>query len=82
MDRLMVSMSQYSAMLDHHPNFRKISLNCSLFGKEDIQLNLKQYKSNFTTYETPPGLYSSKDISEVVFVMGDHVGTLKHIHIS
>ena len=45
--------------------------------EDDIQLILKQYNSNFVTYEKLPGIYSVKDISEVVYTMGDHEGTLK-----
>ena len=42
-----------------------------------ILLILKQYNSNFVTYELSPGIYSIKDISEVVYTMGDHEGTLQ-----
>ena len=45
--------------------------------ESDIWLVLKQYKSNFVTYEIPPGIYKIKDISEVVYTMGDHAVTLK-----
>ena len=45
--------------------------------EEDIQLILKQYNSNFVTYELSAGNYTIKDISEVVYTMGDHEGTLK-----
>ena len=45
--------------------------------EDDIQLILKQYISNFVTYEIPPSIYSIKDISEVVYTMGDHEGTKK-----
>ena len=34
--------------------------------ENDIQLFLKQYKSNFVTYELFPGIYTIKDISETV----------------
>ena len=34
--------------------------------EDDIQLILKQYISCFTTYESSPGIYSIKDISEVL----------------
>ena len=45
--------------------------------ESDIWLILKQYKSNFVTYEIPPGIYKIKDISEVVYTMGNHAVTLK-----
>ena len=49
-------------------------------GEEDIQLTLKQYISNFVTYEITPCIYSIKDSSEAVYNMGDHEGTLKIEH--
>ena len=45
--------------------------------KKSIQLILKQYNSNFITYEIPPCNYSIKDISDAVYTMGDHEGTLR-----
>ena len=42
-----------------------------------LQLFLKQYKSNFGTYEMSPCIFSIKVISEVVYSMGDHEGTLQ-----
>ena len=42
----------------------------------DIQLILKQYKLNFVTYELLPRIYRVKEISEAVYTMGDHEGTL------
>ena len=44
---------------------------------DDIQLFLKQYNSNFATYELTLGIYSTKVISEKVYTMGDHEGTLQ-----
>ena len=38
---------------------------------------LKIYNSKFVTYELVPGIYSNKDISEAVYTIGDHEGTLK-----
>ena len=40
-----------------------------------VQLILKQHTSIFVTDKKSPGIYSSKDISEVVYKMRDHVGT-------
>ena len=37
---------------------------------------LKEYNSSFVTYKQLPGTYSIRDISEVVYTMGDHEGTL------
>ena len=42
-----------------------------------IQLILKQYNSNYVTYELSPGIYAIKDIAEAVYTMGDHEGTSK-----
>ena len=46
----------------------------------DIRLISKQYNSNSVTYKIPPGTYSIKDISEVVYTLRDHDGTLKIEH--
>ena len=45
--------------------------------EDDIQLILKQYYSNFVTYELSPGIHTIKDIAEVVYTMGDHKQTLQ-----
>ena len=45
--------------------------------EDDSQLIMKQYNSKFVTYGIPPGVYSVKVISEVVYTMGDHKGTLR-----
>ena len=45
--------------------------------EERSQLILKQYSSIFFTYALTPGIYSIKNISEAVYTMGDHEGTLK-----
>ena len=42
--------------------------------KEDIQLNLKQYNSNCDLF---PRIYTVKGVSETVYTMGDHDGTLQ-----
>ena len=49
------------------------------FGLDEVdkQLILKQYKSNFVTHDLSPGIYTIKDISDAVYTMGDHEGTLK-----
>ena len=41
------------------------------------QLFLKQYNSYFVTYELPPGIYTTKDISEAVYTKVDDKGTLE-----
>ena len=45
--------------------------------EDDIQLILKQYNSNFVTYEVSPGIYTIKNISEAVYTRGYYEGTLK-----
>ena len=45
--------------------------------EDDILLVLKQYSSNFGTYDLSLGVYSFKDISEEVNTMGDHEGSLQ-----
>ena len=49
--------------------------------EDGIQLVLKQNNSNFDTYEKPPRIYTSNDISEVVYTMGDHEGTFRIVTI-
>ena len=46
-------------------------------GEDVIQLILKQYNSSFVSYNLVPGIYSIKDISQPVYTMGNHEGTLK-----
>ena len=55
-------------------SFRRIVVGVD---EDDIQLILKQYKSYFINHELRPGIYTIKDISEIVYTMGDHEGTLK-----
>ena len=45
--------------------------------EDGIQMILKQYVSNFITNEIPPGIYSIKDTSEVVYTKGGHEKTLQ-----
>ena len=45
--------------------------------KKNIQLILKQNNSYFLSFELPPGFCSIRDISDVVYTMGDHKGTLQ-----
>ena len=40
--------------------------------EEDIQLVLKQYNSHFITYQLSPGIYTIKDISDVVQTFSGH----------
>ena len=44
---------------------------------DDIQLISEQYNSSFFTYEIPPGIYTIKDTSEIVYTVGHHAGTLR-----
>ena len=41
-----------------------------------IQLILNQNDSHFITHEFSPGTYSNKEISEVVYTLGNHEGTI------
>ena len=45
--------------------------------EDDLRLILKEEKSNSVTYEIPSGIYSMKNISDVVYTKDDHDGTLK-----
>ena len=45
--------------------------------KDDIQLILEQYNSNFVTWELSLGISTIRDISKAVYTMGDHDWTLK-----
>ena len=45
--------------------------------EDDIHMILRQYNSNFVIYELSLGFYTIKDISEAVYAMGDHKGTLQ-----
>ena len=50
-------------------SFRDFERYLRLLGsldENDIQLILKQYNSNFTTYKIPPAAYIFKDLSEVL----------------
>ena len=53
-----------------------------LFGSDehDFQLILKQFKSNFVTYQLSPDVCTINDFSEFVYTRGDHEGTLKIEH--
>ena len=42
-----------------------------------IRLILKQYNGKFITYYLPPGIYTTKNISEAVHPLGDHERTLQ-----
>ena len=48
---------------------------------DNIQLILKQYSSNFVTYELSPGIYTIEDISETVYTMGDHEVTIQSEYV-
>ena len=45
--------------------------------EDGLQLILKQYNSNFLTCELSLGIYTIKDVLEVVYTMGHHEGTLQ-----
>ena len=48
--------------------------------EDDIHLIFKQYNANFFNYKLSPGIYSIEDIPKVVYLMGDHEGTLQIEH--
>ena len=48
--------------------------------EEDIHLVLKQFNSNFVTFELCAGIYTIENRSEAVYTMGDHEETLKIEH--
>ena len=45
--------------------------------EDDSQLILKQYNSNFVTYEISPGIYTINDFAEAVYTMVDQKRTLQ-----
>ena len=45
--------------------------------EDDIRLILKQYNTNFVTYELDPGNYTIEDLHKAVYPLGDHKGTLQ-----
>ena len=45
--------------------------------EDDIQLILKQYNSNFVTYELDTGNYTIEDLQKAVYPLGGHEGTLQ-----
>ena len=60
--------------------FRDSESDCRVIvglNEDGIQLILKQYNSNFVTYELSPGIYTIKDNSEAVYTMDDHEGILR-----
>ena len=51
--------------------------------EDDIKLVLDEYNSSFVTYELPPGIYTFKDLSEVLFniLQSEYPGSLNVIDI-
>ena len=45
--------------------------------EDDNQLILKQFDSISVIYESSPGIYIMKDISEIVYIIDDHEATLQ-----
>ena len=45
--------------------------------EEDIQLILKEYNSQFITYELTPGIYSIQDISDTIHTFSGHMETIQ-----
>ena len=52
----------HSSFRDFESYFRVLSS----LDENDILLILEQYNSKFTTYKIPPGVYTFKDLSEVL----------------
>ena len=50
-----------------------------MFGLDEdgIRLVLKQYNANLVTYELDPGVYTTGDLQEAVYPLGDHEGTIQ-----
>ena len=70
----MVILCYYWVMLDLHSEFLKFFLDLYLVSNHIVG---KQYNSNFTNYELSLSIYSIKDISAVVYTMGNHERTLQ-----
>ena len=45
--------------------------------EDDIRLILKQYNANFVTYDLDPGNYTTENLQEAVYPLGDHERTLQ-----
>ena len=45
--------------------------------EEDIQLILKEYNSQFITYELTPGIFSIQDISDTIHTFSGHTDTIQ-----
>ena len=58
-------------------DFQSYLRNVVGLNEYDTRLKLREFNSNFVTYEKHPGVNSIKVISEAVCTMGDHEGTLK-----
>ena len=75
-DGYMVILFGYSASL-----FRDFESYLRLvIGLDEIviQLILKEYNSNFITYELTPGIYTIKDISDAIQTFSGHEGTIQY----
>ena len=50
-----------------------------VFGLDEDIFNWfwNNFSSSFVTYEIPPGIYSTEDILDAVYTMGDPEGTLE-----
>ena len=70
----MFLMGYAGSPLRDFENFLRIVVGLD---EEDIQSILKQYNSDFVTYELVPGVFSIKAISEAVYTMSDHERILK-----
>ena len=69
-----LSMGYARSPFRHIESFLRIVVGLD---EDDCQLILIQYYSIFVTYKIAPRIYTIKDISEAVYTMGDHEGTLQ-----
>ena len=59
------------------PDFESYPRIFVVLDEKNIQLILKQHISGYINYEISSGIYPTKDVSELVYTIGDHEGTPK-----
>ena len=69
-----LSMTYFTSPLRDFESYHRVGRYLKEY---DIQLILKHYISKFVTYEIPPGNYSIKDISEIVYTKANRPGNLQ-----
>ena len=64
-DKYMLILAMYvDSIFQYFESFLRTEIN---WVHDDIRLVLDEYNSSFNTYELEPGIYTFKDISEVLF---------------